>query len=121
MASCLFQNCWSKNCVVYVSRIDSILLRINSILLRIDSIVIKIDSIRKKMTKSIVLRIDSIVIILLAFSAICTAMQSAKQAGLQTHLLHSSLRQSPVALKADRQNQRERDKVKNHENHQNDK
>ena len=96
---------------MYVSRIDSIPLRINSILLRIDLIIIKIDSIKKndsiEKPESIVLRIDSIVIILFAFSAICIAMQSAKQAGLQTHLLHSSLRQSPVALKADRQKQRE--------------
>ena len=40
MASRLLQNCRSKNCVVCVSRIDSILLKIDSILLKIDSIVI---------------------------------------------------------------------------------
>ena len=45
----------------------------------------------------------------------CAVMQSAKQAGLQCFAPH--LRQSPVALKAGRQNQREPDKVKNHENH----
>ena len=45
MASRLFQNCRSENCVVCGSRIDSIVLRIDSIVTRIDSIVIKIDSI----------------------------------------------------------------------------
>ena len=45
MASCLFQNCRSENCVVCGSRIDSIVLRIDSIVTRIDSIVTRIDSI----------------------------------------------------------------------------
>ena len=66
MASRLFQNCRSENCVVCGSRIDSIVLRIDSIVTRIDSIVTRIDSIVIKIdsiekTDSIVLRIDSIV------------------------------------------------------------
>ena len=52
MASRLFQNCRSKNCVVRGSRIDSIVFRIESIVTRIDS---------SKKTDSIVTRIDSIV------------------------------------------------------------
>ena len=47
MASCLFQNCRSKNCDVCVSRIDSIVIRIDSIVIKIDSIVHKIDSLKK--------------------------------------------------------------------------
>ena len=54
MASRLFQNCRSENCVVCGSRIDSIVLRIDSIVTRIDSIVTRIDS--------VVIKIDSIVI-----------------------------------------------------------
>ena len=40
MASRLFQNCRSKNCVVRGSRIDSIVFGIDSIVTKIDSIVI---------------------------------------------------------------------------------
>ena len=59
MASRLFQNCPLKNCVVCISRINSILLRIDSIVLRIDSIIIKIDSICTTFD-SIVSTIDSV-------------------------------------------------------------
>ena len=38
MASCLFQNCQSKKCVVCISKIDSILLRINLVVIKINSI-----------------------------------------------------------------------------------
>ena len=61
MASCLFQNCRSKNCVVRGSRIDSIVTRIDSIVIRIDSVVLRsIDSICATFD-SIVSTIDSIV------------------------------------------------------------
>ena len=76
MASRLFQNCRSENCVVCGSRIDSIVLRIDSIVTRIDSIVIKIDSIEK--TDSIVLRIDWIV---------STIDSVKKTASMQNHRL----------------------------------
>ena len=51
MASRLFQNCRSENCVVCGSRINSIVLRIDSIVTRIDSIATRIDSILKKSTR----------------------------------------------------------------------
>ena len=92
MASRLFQNCRSENCVVCGSRIDSIVLRIdsivtriNSIVTRIDSIVIKIDSIEK--TDSIVLRIDWIV---------STIDSVKKTASMQNHRLDCVLRSTLI-------------------------
>jgi len=59
IASCWFQNCQFKKCVMCVSRIDSIVPRIDSIVLRIDSIVPRIDTIVLRIDL-IVIRIDSI-------------------------------------------------------------